>query len=99
MTQIEYQDRPPAAWFVLDVMRKEWRSWDYVALMIDVHPDDFKDYRRMAQHRWVRIPGKHRNKDAAWEALENIIAHAALSCRSGGRSHRAGLAAFGAIFH
>jgi hypothetical protein len=23
---------------------------------------------------WVRIPGKHRNQDAAWDALEDMIA-------------------------
>jgi hypothetical protein len=30
----EYLDRPPAGWFALDVMRKEARSWDWVALMV-----------------------------------------------------------------
>ena len=39
---IEYIDRPPAGWFALDVMRKEARKWDWVALMVDVHPDDLK---------------------------------------------------------
>jgi hypothetical protein len=34
-------DRPPPGWFVLDVMRKVSRKWDWVALMIDVHPEDF----------------------------------------------------------
>jgi hypothetical protein len=89
---IEYLDQPPAGWFPLDVMRKEARKWDWVALMIDVHPDDLKtcacdfpalfyvhpkEYRpgeRTACQRWVRIPGKHRNRDAAWNALEEIIA-------------------------
>jgi hypothetical protein len=67
----EYPDRPPAGWFALDVMRTEWRKWDWVALMIDIHPDDLD---RAARHGWVRIPGKHRNKDAAWDALEDMIA-------------------------
>jgi hypothetical protein len=88
----EYLDRPPAGWFAIDVMRKECRKWDWVALMIDVHPDELKhclcmtaflyvrpsEYRpdrsRTAREAWVRIPGKHRNKDAAWDALEDMIA-------------------------
>jgi hypothetical protein len=43
MTAIEYLDRVPAGWFVLDVMRKETRKWDWVALVIDVNPDDLKN--------------------------------------------------------
>jgi hypothetical protein len=86
----EYLDRPPAGWFVLDVLRKNARTW--VALMIDVHRDglnncacefpalfyiDPKEYRPgqcQAQQLWLRIPGKHRDKDAAWDALENMMA-------------------------
>jgi hypothetical protein len=92
MPMREYLDRPPAGWFALDVMRKEARKWDWVALMIDVHPDELKhclcttaflyvrpsEYRpdrsRTAREAWVRIPGKHRNRDAAWDALEDMIA-------------------------
>jgi hypothetical protein len=88
----EYLDRPPAGWFVLAVMRKARRKWDWCALMIDVHPDELKhclcitaflyvdpnEYRpkgsRTAREAWVRIPGKHRNWDAAWAALEDMIA-------------------------
>jgi hypothetical protein len=32
---LEEFDRPPAGWFVLDVMRKQARKWDWVALLID----------------------------------------------------------------
>jgi hypothetical protein len=71
---IEYLDRPPAGWFALDVMRKEVRKWDWVVLMIDVHPDDYCSGERTARSRWVSIPGKHRNRDAACDALENMIA-------------------------
>jgi hypothetical protein len=41
-TPIEYVDRVPADWFVLDVMRSKSRGWDWVALMVDVDPDDLK---------------------------------------------------------
>jgi hypothetical protein len=39
-TTIEYLDRPPAGLFVLDVMRRKARKRDWVALMIDVPPDE-----------------------------------------------------------
>ena len=40
-----------------------------------VHPDEYKpDGTRTAQEAWVRVPGKHRNKDAAWDALDDLIA-------------------------
>src|SRR5260370_15718088 len=85
-------DRPSAGWFALDVMQKESRKWDWVALMVDVHPDELKhclckvaflfvhpngykpDGSRTAREAWVRVPGKHRDKDAAWDALEDMIA-------------------------
>jgi hypothetical protein len=76
---IEYLDRPPTGWFVLDVMRKTARKWDWCALMIDVDPDAdaFKNYRpgaRTVCQCFVHIPGKHRNRDAAWDALEDLMA-------------------------
>ena len=92
MTAIEFLDRPPTGWFVLDVMRWESRKRNWVALMIDVHPDELKnctckfpalfyvdprDYRpgqRTAREAWVRIPGKHRSRDAAWDALQDLVA-------------------------
>jgi hypothetical protein len=92
MIAIEYLDRPAPGWFALDVVRREARKRDWVALMIDVHPDDLKtcacefpalfyvhpkEYRpgpRKAQQRWLRIPGKHRNKDAAWDTLQELMA-------------------------
>jgi hypothetical protein len=91
-SRIEILDRPPAGWFTLDVMRRESRKWDWVALMIDVppedhksfgcdfpalfyvHPDEYRPSERRAQQQWVRIPGKHRNRDAAWNALDSIVA-------------------------
>jgi hypothetical protein len=73
MTAIEYLDRPPAGWFVLDVMRSGERKRDWVALMVDVHPDDLKNCTCNFLQRWLRVPGKHRNRDAAWDALQNMI--------------------------
>jgi len=41
--RIEYLDRPaPGNWFVLDVMKKTSRKWDWVALMVDVDPEDLQ---------------------------------------------------------
>jgi hypothetical protein len=73
MTAIEYVDRPPAGWVVLDVMRKSARKWDWVAAMIDVDPDDFRERRAEGRFCWVRIPGKHRNEDAAWDAVQDMM--------------------------
>jgi hypothetical protein len=39
MPKLEELDRPPPGWFVLDVMRKS-RTWDWVALMLDVDPEE-----------------------------------------------------------
>jgi hypothetical protein len=86
----EYLDRVPAGWFVLDVMRKEPRKWDWAALVIDVDPDDLKNCacdfpalfyvhpkeyhpgEHKAQQRWVSVPGKHRNRDSAFDLLEEM---------------------------
>ena len=70
-TAVEYLDRPPAGWFALDVMKEHSRKWDWVALMIDVHPDELQHCT--AREAWLRVPGKHRNKDAAWDALEDMM--------------------------
>ena len=76
MTATEYLDRPPAGWFALDVMKVgPGNKWDWVALMIDAHPDDFKTYRVLTVRQcWVCIPGKHRNRATARDALEDMIA-------------------------
>ena len=76
MTTVQFLDRPPPGWFVLDVMREKARRRDWVALMIDVDPDDFITHRANTKEPgcWVRIPGKHRHRDAAWDALEDMLA-------------------------
>jgi hypothetical protein len=43
MTAIQYLDQPAAGWFVLDVMKQENRGREWVALMVDVNPDDLKN--------------------------------------------------------
>ena len=71
----EYLDRPPAGWFVLEVMRKRSRKQDWVALMVDVDPDDeLKRCQRKSREAWVRIPGKFRNRDGARDALQDMMA-------------------------
>ena len=73
MSDIEWVDRPPDGWFVLDVMKlKKLRKWDWWALMIEVAPDEHKHCRR-AREVYVRIPGKHRTYEDAWEAMEEMI--------------------------
>ncbi|MDR3423035.1 MAG: hypothetical protein P4L80_17630 [Xanthobacteraceae bacterium] len=90
-SNIEYLDLPNG-WFALDVCRESARKWDWVALMIDVDPDDLKtctcdfpalfyvhpnEYRpgdRTARQYWFRLPGKHRNRDAAWDTLQDLMA-------------------------
>ena len=92
MTTIEYLDQPPADWFPIAVMRTKARSREWVALVVDVppneletrswdnlvwlyvHPDNYRPQAPRGRHAYVRIPNKHRNEDAAWEALEHMIA-------------------------
>jgi hypothetical protein len=72
---IEYLDRPPPGWFVLDVMKRQSWKWDWCALLIDVDPDTDKfKHCYNCKTAWLRIPGKHRNRDAAWDALEALLA-------------------------
>jgi hypothetical protein len=92
MTAITYLDQPPPGWFALDVVKAEnSRKREWVALIVDVHPDELKrclckiaflyvhpnEYRpdgsRTVREAWVRIPGKHRNREAAWAALEEMM--------------------------
>jgi hypothetical protein len=72
--QVKYLEQPPADWFVLDVMQCHARGRDWTALMIDVDPDHYRAGFRAAQQCWVRIAGKHGNRTAAWNALENMMA-------------------------
>jgi hypothetical protein len=73
MTALEYLDWPPSGWFALSVMRTGKRSWDWVALMIDVDPDDYRSGAFRAREAWVRVPGKHKSWDAAWDAFGDMM--------------------------
>jgi hypothetical protein len=72
MTEIEYLDRPPAGWLVLEIMKVRGRNW--VALMIDVDPEDYRAKYCSLQSCWIRIGGKHKSRGAAWDALEGMMA-------------------------
>ncbi len=95
MNPVEEFDRPPAGWHALNVMRKTSRKWDWIAIMVDVDPDDLKHCTiegdglavlfvnpyewqpkpgLVARQCYVRVSGKHRNADAAWEAIHDMIA-------------------------
>ena len=67
---------PPPGWFLLDVMRKESRKWDWVALMFDTDPESYPHGHPPPGMRtcWVRVPGKHRNHDAALGAFQAMMA-------------------------
>ena len=67
-------DRPPAGWFVFEVARWEARKRDWVVFMVDIEPDPGGPLDRRARGVWVRIPGKHRDREAAWDALEDMLA-------------------------
>jgi hypothetical protein len=76
----EYLDRPPPGWFVLELMQRKARSRDWVALMVDYDPDDYDpcdpNYIRPpanAPAAWLLIPGKHSSRDAACDALEDMM--------------------------
>jgi hypothetical protein len=78
MSHVEYCDCvPDGDWHVIDVLRTKDRGWDWTAWLTDVDPDEFQrcyNEGRKVQDRWLRIPGKHRSRDAALDALENMIA-------------------------
>jgi hypothetical protein len=72
-------ERPPAGWFVLDVMPRGHGSLaqDWTALMVEVDPDELQNHYRAGfrtRQCWVPIPGKHSGRTSAWNALENMMA-------------------------
>jgi hypothetical protein len=46
---------------------------DFPVLFL-VHPKDYRPGPHKVQQAFVRIPGKHRTWDDAWQAIHNMIA-------------------------
>jgi len=59
MTAIEYLDCPPPGWFALSMMREKARKRDWVALIVDVHPDELKHCRSKIAFLYVH-PDEYR---------------------------------------
>jgi hypothetical protein len=68
---------PQNAWVALmmDVDPEDLKNCtcDFPALFY-VHPNDYRPAERVAHQRWVRIQGKHRDRDAAYGALDDMMA-------------------------
>jgi hypothetical protein len=60
-------DQPPPGWHVITVLRTGQRGWDWCALMIDELEST------TARCAYVRIAGKHRSRQAAWDALDDVL--------------------------
>lgn len=59
---------------MIDVPPEELKHCACKVAFLYVHPDEYRpDGSRTAREAWVRIPGKHRNKDAAWDALQDLL--------------------------
>jgi hypothetical protein len=71
----EYLERWTPEWRVLTVMAYSDRSRDWVAVLVDVEPEEFQSsWNPRARVRYFRIPGKHRSRETAWCAFEDLIA-------------------------
>lgn len=75
ITNLRFVDRPPPGWHVLAVMHAAARvRVHWTALLIDADPDDFIAGRVLnCREAWFRIPGKHKNREAAWDALADLM--------------------------
>jgi hypothetical protein len=62
-SRTRYLDRVPTGWFPLTVCRAKSRGWDWVALLIDMPPEEHRRRLRAAQ-------GRHKSRDAAWDAFK-----------------------------
>jgi hypothetical protein len=63
-------------WFalVIDVHPDELKHCLCKTAFLYVHPNEYRpDGSRIAQEAWVRVPGKHRNKEAAWDAVQQML--------------------------
>lgn len=61
--------------FILDVMpESDERPHRWTALLIDVDPDEFVDWRQSASgSQWLGL-GDHDSRDDAWDYAEQILA-------------------------
>jgi bacteriocin-like protein len=58
---------------LIDVHPDELRHCLCKTAFLNVHPNEYKpDGSRVAREVWLRVPGKHRNADAAWDALHHM---------------------------
>lgn len=60
---------------MIDVHPSELKHCLCKIAFLYVEPDKYRpDGSRTAREAWVRVPGKHRNKEAAWDALQDVLA-------------------------
>ena len=60
---------------MLDVPFDEIKYCQCKVAFLFVHPDEYRPQKgRTARELFLRIPGKHRNRDAAYDALEKMTA-------------------------
>jgi len=72
---LEYLDRIPSGWFVLQVIPEEEGGTDWVALVVDTDPDTrCRGLPSWYRSGWVRIAGEHESREDAWDALEEATA-------------------------
>jgi hypothetical protein len=60
--------------FLIDVHPDDLKNHTSRTAVLYVPPDDYRPGPRVVQERWFRIPGKHKSRDAAWDALEDTMA-------------------------
>ena len=67
-------DQAPAGWHILDVRRRTNSRTLWAAIMINVPAEEHCSGQHPASsHVWVAVPGKHRTRDAAWDAFEDML--------------------------
>jgi hypothetical protein len=60
---------------MIDVQPDELKHCRCKMAWLYVDPNEYRpDGNRTAREAWLRIPGKHRNWEAAWDALQDILA-------------------------
>jgi hypothetical protein len=60
---------------MIDVNPDELKHCVFKMAVFYVDPKEYRpDGSRTAREAWVSIPGKHRNREAAWDALQGMLA-------------------------